>query len=176
MSFIMALGALSYVCVGRKGMGKMADGKKEFSVEWISALVHWHKLNYTQPVLACVLPSCQCTLRVSRKMIWTFPLLTILLPWKGSLARPSLPRPWQIKEWVAHFFQTGRSQEEKQQHRLGIPALWMCCFFFLALMLTDAKTNMKKRNKRNGCASMFVQQPAMSVLESVIYFVIHWNS
>lgn len=188
-----------------EGKGKMAEGKKGFSVEWISSLVHWHKLSYTQPVLACVLLSCQCTLRVSRKMIWAVPLLTIFLPWKGSLL--SLPCPGHYKqrsEWCWHI--SFKLEEVKKKSSstyhifLHIPILthipkiylthtpiiyhthiypYSCSVdasFFLALMLTDTKTNMKKRNKWNVCASMLVQQPAMSVVESVFYFVIHWNS
>lgn len=115
---------------GRK-RGKRQDGKKGFSVEWVPALTNGHPLNCTQPVLSLVLCSHQRMLRVSRKMNRFFPLLTTLLSYEGSLTRPSLPRSWQVKEWVelAHFFWTGRSQEEKQQQRVGVPALQMLLIF-----------------------------------------------
>lgn len=83
MSFILALGALSYVCVGRKGKRWMADRKKGFSVEGIPALVHWHKLNCTQPVLSCVLPSCQCTESVQENDLH-FPIFNYFVAMGGK--------------------------------------------------------------------------------------------
>lgn len=48
---------------------------------------------------------------------------------------------------------------------------------FPALTPTDTKTNIKERNEWSVCASMLVQQPRVSVVQSfkVIYFVICWN-
>jgi len=130
--FYLGLGGCHYTYVwqGRE-REKWQDGRKGFLIGWLPAPTNVHCLNCTQLVLSLV-RSHQCVPRVSRKMNCIFPLLTTLLLYEGSLTRPSLPRSWQVKEWLelAHVFQTGRSQGEKQQQqRVGVPALQILFIF-----------------------------------------------
>lgn len=172
MSFSLALGVLPYVYVGRKGKGKMADGKKRFSMVWIPALVHWHKLNYTQPVLACVHPSCQCTLSVQENSLH-FPINSFVAM-EGQPHSAFLARAMTSKgvSGAGTFLLEWEKSRRKTAAQIGHSCSADACFF-PALMLTDTKTNIKERNKWNVCASMLFQHLAMSVVESVTYFVIH---
>lgn len=85
-------------------------------------------------------------------------------PYSAFLAQAMASKGVSKGTFLLNWKKSRRKTSAKIGHFCSVDAS-----FFPALMLTDTKTNMKEENN----SSMHIQQPEMSVVQSVSYFVIH---